>query len=350
MAKGSEATVSLLWVGTVNGMEAGLVRAANIRFEAVRAAGVVGRGLWGGLAGCLQLALGIVQALLIMRRERPQAVLVTGGYAAVPVALAAWLRRVPVLVYLPDILPGQAVRFVARLATRVCVTMDESIRAWRVPTAQVTGYPVRPELLRARELSAASARLQLHLEPARTTLLVLGGSQGARSINNALLAAAPELVANGLQILHVTGARDWPELQHARELMSVETKAGYRSVAYLQTEMGVALRAADLVVARAGASCLGEFPLFGLASILVPYPYARRHQQANADAMVARGAAVRLDDENVAAELLPQILGLVGDVPRLAALRSNAFKLAQPAAAESLANALLQLVPGDAQC
>ncbi|MEY4222273.1 MAG: UDP-N-acetylglucosamine--N-acetylmuramyl-(pentapeptide) pyrophosphoryl-undecaprenol, partial [Chloroflexota bacterium] len=89
---------------------------------------------------------------------------------------------------------------------------------------------------------------------------------------------------------------------------------------------------------------------FGLASILVPYPYARRHQQANADAMVARGAAVRLDDENVAAELLPQILGLVGDVPRLAALRSNAFKLAQPAAAESLANALLQLVPGDAQC
>ncbi|MEY4234325.1 MAG: undecaprenyldiphospho-muramoylpentapeptide beta-N-acetylglucosaminyltransferase, partial [Chloroflexota bacterium] len=126
MAKGSEATVSLLWVGTVNGMEAGLVRAANIRFEAVRAAGVVGRGLWGGLAGCLQLALGIVQALLIMRRERPHAVLVTGGYAAVPVALAAWLRRVPVLVYLPDILPGQAVRFVARLATRVCVTMDES--------------------------------------------------------------------------------------------------------------------------------------------------------------------------------------------------------------------------------
>lgn len=90
--------------------------------------------------------------------------------------------------------------------------------------------------------------------------------------------------------------------------------------------------------------------MFGLASILVPYPYARRHQQANADAMVARGAAIRLDDENLAAELLPQILALVGDVPRLAALRSNAFKLAQPLAAANLAHALLQLVPGAAPC
>lgn len=350
MAEGSDATVALLWVGTVTGMEAELVRSANIRFEAVRAAGLVGRGLWRGLAGCLQLALGTLQALAIMRRERPQAVLVTGGYAAVPVTLAAWLRRVPVLVYLPDILPGLAVRFVARLANRICVTMDESLRGSGMAAARVTGYPVRPEMLVAREHTPASARVQLHLQPDRTTLLVLGGSQGARSINNALLAAAPELVASGLQILHVTGARNWPELQQARELMSVETKAGYRSVSYLSAEMGIALRAADLVVARAGASCLGEFPLFGLASILVPYPHARGHQQANADAMVARGAAIRLDDENLAAELLPQILALVGDVPRLAALRSNAFKLAQPLAAANLAHALLQLVPGAAPC
>ncbi|RLT52000.1 MAG: UDP-N-acetylglucosamine--N-acetylmuramyl-(pentapeptide) pyrophosphoryl-undecaprenol N-acetylglucosamine transferase, partial [Chloroflexi bacterium] len=120
MAKGSEATVSLLWVGTVNGMESGLVRAANIRFEAVHAAGVVGRGLWGGLAGCLQLALGIVQALLIMRRERPHAVLVTGGYAAVPVALAAWLRRGPGRGCPPALFPGPAVRLVGRRAPRVC--------------------------------------------------------------------------------------------------------------------------------------------------------------------------------------------------------------------------------------
>jgi undecaprenyldiphospho-muramoylpentapeptide beta-N-acetylglucosaminyltransferase len=331
----------ILWVGATGGMEAELVGREGLPFRAVAGAGLHGMG-WRTLPNLARLALGFGQALGIVGRFRPQALLVTGGYVAVPVALAAWLRRVPGLVYLPDIEPGLAVRLLSRLAKRVAVTAEASRAYLPAGKVIVTGYPVRAGL---GEGTREAARLALGLEPERQTLLVFGGSRGARSLNRALIAGLSDLLAH-YQVIHVTGTLDWPEVSAARAALPEGERGRYHAYAYLHEEMGAALRAADLAVARAGASALGELPLVGLPAVLVPYPYAWRYQKVNADYLAERGAAIRLNDEDLAAGLVPLVRELLGDRERLAAMRRAMQALARPQAAEAIGRELLALAGG----
>jgi UDP-N-acetylglucosamine--N-acetylmuramyl-(pentapeptide) pyrophosphoryl-undecaprenol N-acetylglucosamine transferase len=320
-------------------MEAEIVRQAGLPFRAIRAGGLHGVG-WRLPLNALNLAFGLVEAVGIVRAFRPEVVLVTGGYLAVPVALAAWLNRVPVLVYLPDIEPGLALRFVGRLARRIAVTVEDS-RAYfprQRDRVVVTGYPVRPGLAAA---ARETARARLDLDPERPVVLVTGGSRGARSLNRAVLAALPGWLKD-YQVLHLTGQADWPEVEQARDSLPPELRARYRAMPYLH-EMGLALAAADLAVSRAGASTLGEYPLFGLPAILVPYPFAWRYQRVNADYLARRGAALRLDDDALAAELDAAVRRLLADPERLQAMRAAARSAAQPGAASRIVAALAGL-------
>ncbi len=155
----------------------------------------------------------------------------------------------------------------------------------------VTGYPTRPDL---RSWDRQAARKALQLETDLPVLLVFGGSSGARSINRALLASLPGLLEE-MQVVHLTGRLDWPEVQAAWEAMKETLPDSrvrrYHLYPYLYEEMGAALASADLVLSRAGASILGEFPMFGLPAILVPYPYAWRYQQLNARYLEQHGAS-----------------------------------------------------------
>jgi UDP-N-acetylglucosamine--N-acetylmuramyl-(pentapeptide) pyrophosphoryl-undecaprenol N-acetylglucosamine transferase len=263
----------------------------------------------------------------------------TGGYASVPVALAAWALRAPILVYLPDIEPGLAVRAIGRLATRVAVTVEDSRAYFPAHKAVVTGYPVRAEF---HGLDRAEARASLGLSADEPVLLVLGGSRGARSINRALsgvLEQALELT----QVVHVSGELDWPWVAERWEALPAALQARYHAFPYLHGEMGSALAAADLALCRAGASTLGELPFFGLPAILVPYPYAWRYQRVNADWLTERGAAVRLDDERLFEELLPVLRRLFDDRVRLGDMVQRMQALARPGAAARLAVELLAL-------
>jgi UDP-N-acetylglucosamine:LPS N-acetylglucosamine transferase len=322
-------------------MEADLVSREGLPLQAVAGAGLHGMG-WRTLPNLARLALGFGQALGIVGRFRPQALLVTGGYVAVPVALAAWLRRVPALVYLPDIEPGLAVRLLSRLAKRVAVTAEASRAYLPASKVIVTGYPVRAGL---GEGTREAARVSLGLEPERQTLLVFGGSRGARSLNRALIAGLSDLLAH-YQVIHVTGTLDWPEVNAARESLPQGERERYHAYAYLHEEMGAALRTADLAVARAGASTLGELPLVGLPAVLVPYPHAWRYQKVNADYLAERGAAIRLNDEDLAAGLVPLVRELLGDRERLAAMRRAMQALARSQAAEAIGRELLALASG----
>jgi UDP-N-acetylglucosamine--N-acetylmuramyl-(pentapeptide) pyrophosphoryl-undecaprenol N-acetylglucosamine transferase len=274
--------------------------------------------------------------------------LVTGGFITAPVALAAWLRRVPVLVYLPDLEPGLAVRFISRLAARIAVTAEESRAFFRrlgqAGKVLVTGYPTRPDLTVAPR---ADAQRQMGLDPRRPVILVTGGSRGARSINRAVVAALPDWLKD-FQVVHLTGQLDWPEVERAQAALPAEPRAHYHARPYLH-EMGWALAAADLVVSRAGASALGEYPLFGLPAVLVPYPFAWRYQKVNADYLAARGAAVRLDDEHLATALAPTVRHLLDDPDRLARMRAAARAAATPQAAQSIGEALVALAAGRAR-
>ncbi|MEA3340785.1 MAG: UDP-N-acetylglucosamine--N-acetylmuramyl-(pentapeptide) pyrophosphoryl-undecaprenol N-acetylglucosamine transferase, partial [Chloroflexota bacterium] len=197
-SKGQEAaatclpdSVEVLYVGGEGGVEERLAERAGLRFVGVPAGGVHGLSPWRAAQNFIKLLRGWWGAYRLGRRERPAALFATGGYASVPVALAAWMLRTPILVYLPDIEPGLAVRVIARLAARVAVTVDDSHAYFPARKVVTTGYPVRAEF---HEIDRAGARAALGLRPDgpdgpdgnEPALLVMGGSRGARSINQAL--------------------------------------------------------------------------------------------------------------------------------------------------------------------
>jgi UDP-N-acetylglucosamine--N-acetylmuramyl-(pentapeptide) pyrophosphoryl-undecaprenol N-acetylglucosamine transferase len=324
-------------------VEQDLVARAGLPFEAIPAGGLHGLSPWVMARNALRLARGFLRAFKLAAEWRPEVLFVTGGFVSVPVALACWLRRTPILVYLPDIEPGWAIRCLSRLATRIGVTAEASRRFLPAHKVVVTGYPVRPELLRARE-ARRQARAHFGLDAWHKTILFAGGSKGARSLNRAW-GKLLDRVLDRWQVIHISGTLDADEAQARRERLSDEHQAHYKLFAYLHSdEMALALAAADVVVSRAGASTLGEFPLMGLPAILVPYPYAWRYQKVNADHLVERGAAVRLDNEKLDDELWPTLVGLLDDEARLERMKQRARDLARPEAAFDLASQLRAMV------
>ncbi len=333
---------AILYVGGQGGVEEELAARAGLPFVGVPAGGVHGVGLRRALPNTLKLLRGWWAALRLGRRERPDALFVTGGYASVPVALAAWMLRVPILVYLPDIEPGLAVRFAAALAKRVAVTVEDAGRHFAARKVVVTGYPVRAEF---QGLERSAARAALDLAPADVLLLVMGGSTGARGINQALGGVLEE-VLKLVHVVHLSGQRDWDRVREQAEALPAGLKPRYHAVPYMHTEqLGPVLAAADLALCRSGAMTLGELPFFGLPAILVPYPYAWRYQKTNSDWLVEREAAVRLDEERLGSELLPTLRELAGDRGRLERMSSHMRALAHRDAASRLA-AELQALAG----
>lgn len=328
----------------MGGFERPLLDAANLKFEhyaEIYAGPLHGVGVWRVLVSLVKLIIGTLQALWLLIRLRPDVLLLTGGWVGWPVAVAGWLLRVPSLMYLPDIEPGLAIRALRPFVTRVATTTEASAVYFRPGHTVVTGYPLRGAMLTATRQAGIA---HFKLDPSRHTLLITGGSRGARSINNAVLAIAPQLLADGVQIIHITGSLDWQETEARRaELCENSSCDHYHAFAYLHEEMALALACADLVVCRSGASVLGELPHFGLPAVLVPYPHAWRYQKVNADYLVEKGAALLLRDEAMMDQLLPTLRSLFADPARLAAMRAAAQSVAAPDGAGSAARELLRL-------
>ena len=329
--------VTVLWVGSEGGMEAELVKRQGVPYTAIPSAGVHGVGLRVLPANIAKLARGVLASRRILQQFQPDVLLYTGGYVAAPMALAA--RKLPALLYTPDIEPGMALKFLARFARIVAVTTPDSRTFFpKNSRIEVSGYPTRPELAARTQ---AEARLSLGLLPDQPVLLVTGGSKGARSINRALTANLGSLLKIA-QVLHLTGQLDWPEIQDFQKNLDPDLAGRYHAYPYLH-DMGAALASADIVVSRAGASTLGEYPLFGLPAILVPYPYAWRYQKVNASYLVDRGAARMIADDQLSQKLLPAVSELLGDPESLNAMRAAMKSLARPEASQQLAGFVREL-------
>lgn len=323
-------------------MEETLVERAGLKIELISAEGIrgknpvaFGRGLWA-------LAQGYRRSRQIIRRFRPEVLFVTGGYVCVPIALAARGADLPVIIYLPDVEPGLAIKFLARLANRVAVTTVEAKQFFKPGLAVVTGYPVRAELFAMQKQGQAVARRELDLHGDLPVLLVLGGSRGARSINQAITNQIQDYLSV-CQVVHVTGTLDeqwvwsrWAELPE-------ELQARYHVWAYLHDKMMAALVAADLVVSRAGASVMGEFPAAGLPAVLVPYPHAGAHQMLNAQYLAQHQAALILDNADLNEKLKDTVLNLLKDPKKLAAMSQASQNLARPEAAACLAQEIVEV-------
>jgi len=343
----------VLWVGSQDGLEVNLVQRAGIPFEAIPAAGVHGVGLRALPANLTRLLRGFFAASRLLADYKPDVLLFTGGYVAIPMALAARspLRRTPrpsIFLYVPDIEPGMALKALARFADCIAITAPESRHFFSArANTVVTGYPVRPDLAgRQKE----HARRSLNLAEDLPVVLVFGGSLGARSINRALFPVLAKLLEKA-QVLHLSGNLDWDETQaHARSLQHSHPQlaARYHAFPYLHEDMADALCAADLSVCRAGASTLGELPAVGLPAILVPYPFAWRYQQVNAEYLHKHGAAEIVPNDDLPARLLPLVTELIENREKRLRMSTAMHSLAAPNAAQLILDWMKRISPSQA--
>ncbi len=311
-------------------METEMITRLSIPFTSIPAAGVHGVGLKTLPSNIARLLRGVAASRRILADFKPDALLFTGGYVAVPMAIAGW--KVPSLLYTPDIEPGLAIKAIARFSDVIALTAPESKAFFRFHRhLEVTGYPTRPGIDACTKQDALK---HFGLTNDKPVLFVFGGSKGALSINEAVFEALPELLDH-VQVLHITGQAHIEQAEAVRA--GINQPDGYHPLAYLHEDMGAAFAAADLAVCRAGASTLGELPLFGLPAILVPYPYAWRYQKVNADYLVRNGGALMVKNEDLKAGLFPVVLSLLNSPEKLQSMRDNMRRLAIPDAAAKLA-------------
>jgi UDP-N-acetylglucosamine--N-acetylmuramyl-(pentapeptide) pyrophosphoryl-undecaprenol N-acetylglucosamine transferase len=325
--------VPVAWLGTRRGLEARVVPAAGYPLAAIRVTGLRGKGRLRLLAAPFMLSLALLQALVVMARLRPAAVLGMGGFAAGPGGVVAWLLRRPLLIHEQNSVPGTTNRLLAPLASRVLEGFPGSMPALR--RALHTGNPVRREIAGLPEPGVRFAG-----RGAALRLLVLGGSLGAQALNRAVPGALARLPATERPAVHhQTGAAEVAAVQaQYREL------AGESRVEAFIADMAAAYAWADLVVCRAGALTIAELAAAGVGAVLVPFPHATDdHQTGNARYLVDAGAAVLLPQAELDAERLAGLLARFGARRQeLLEMARRARRLARPEAAREVARLCLE--------
>jgi UDP-N-acetylglucosamine--N-acetylmuramyl-(pentapeptide) pyrophosphoryl-undecaprenol N-acetylglucosamine transferase len=274
----------------------------------------------------------------LIEEFRPDAVVGVGGYASAPVLLAATSRAIPSLIQEQNSYAGLVNKLLARRVSRICVAYDGMEKFFPADKLVVSGNPVRTEIASGDRTEALKF---FGLDPAKKTLLVVGGSLGARTLNLATAAALTRLREAGVQLLWQTGKLYYPE---AQKLTAAHQEANLNALEFVQ-RMDLAYAAADVVISRAGALSVSELCLTGKACILVPSPnVAEDHQTKNALALVSRGAAVLITDEHAPARLYDEALRLLADPERQQQLSSRVRELAKPNATTSIVDELLRLI------
>jgi UDP-N-acetylglucosamine--N-acetylmuramyl-(pentapeptide) pyrophosphoryl-undecaprenol N-acetylglucosamine transferase len=333
----------LAWIGSETGIEATWVPAAGIPYHPIPTGKLRRQLAWRNVTDLtLRVPAGLGQALALLGRLRPDVIVATGGFVAVPTAVAAALRRVPLLVHEQVVVPGLANRLIGRLADRVAVTFAASAGAFPAGKVVVTGNPIRPAL-RAGRRERGFARFGL--DPGGPLTYVTGGALGAHRVNRVVGAALAPLVSL-TQLVHQCGDNvqgDLAWLRGEAERLPPPLRARYRVQALVGEELGDLYAAASLVVGRAGAGTVTELAALGLPAILVPLPGARGDEQtANARVLADAGAAVLLPERELTPErLVGEVRALLAEPARFRAMAERALSLATPDAAERLVDLVL---------
>ncbi|MDA8295009.1 MAG: glycosyltransferase [Actinomycetota bacterium] len=338
LVAGGRQPAEITYVGAARGMEARLVPAAGFSLVTLPGRGIERRISRRSVQAAAMLALGCARGLALVARRRPEAVVSIGGYAALPCALGAAALRVPLVVVNVDAVPGATNRLTGRFATACAIALPGT----PLPRAVLTGAPVRPEVLAVDRTpeGRSAARRALGLPEDRLVVAFTGGSLGARRLNLAAIGLARAWAArHDLVVVHVAGERDldWARVQ-ARDLAGANGLE-YRLVGY-EERLPALFAAADVVVARAGASTIAELTVIGTPSVLVPLPGAPGdHQRLNAERLAEAGAALLVEDAAASAEELARVLdALLGEDERRRAMGEAARRLGRPDAAERVAS------------
>lgn len=339
----------ILFLGSDDGLETQLVPAAGFRLVTVKAGKVRRYISWQTVKGVMRIPVGAVQALEIVRKFRADVAFTSGGYVAVPTGLAAYLNRVPLLMHQQDVPPNLSNKQVAPLATRISVAFADSVAYFPAHKTLHLGNPIRQAMLDIRQVGPMVARTQFGLAGELPMLLVTGGSQGARHLNQVVCQALPDLLKT-CQVLQISGQDLYQETlaQSNGVLADVDPalRARYRLVPYLNEEMPAALQAADLVLCRSGASTLCELATLGKPGLLVPLPPAigKSPQEANAQMFERRRAGLVIKNADLEPRLLAERVNYIMASPELlAAMMEASRSLAKPQATQEIVDELIKI-------
>lgn len=324
----------VVFVGTDRGLEARVVPQNGFVFEAIKSRGLKGMGLVKLLLGLLLLPISFFSAIGLLRKYRPDVVVGVGGYSSGPVVLMAWLMRIPTAIQEQNALPGFTNKVLGKFVDAIFVSFEAAIPFFPRKRAHALGNPIRRALL--------ENFLRSKVAHERFTLLIFGGSLGARGINNRVIEALPHLqdLKDQFHVIHQTGKGDFETVKkgYADQNFPAEVRE-------FIDDMAGAYLGSDLVLCRAGATTLAELTVCKKASILVPFPHATDdHQAVNAKALVDAGAALMFREAELTGEkLAAAIRELKNDPARLAKMEKAAGVLGRPEASGEIASVLQQL-------
>ncbi|AGC47467.1 MULTISPECIES: undecaprenyldiphospho-muramoylpentapeptide beta-N-acetylglucosaminyltransferase [Myxococcus] len=325
----------VVFVGTERGLEARVVPREGYPLELVKVQGLKGKGLFSLLKALVALPLAFIESFRILVRQKPDVVVGVGGYASGPVVLAAWLMGIPTAIQEQNALPGLTNKVLGKVVRVVFIAFEEARRFFPEKKVQLIGNPIRRKLM--------DNYLRSHVAHENFSVLVFGGSLGARGINQRMLEALDSLgdLKGDVRFVHQTGKND---LEMVRK--GYADKGFQAEVVEFIDDMSSAYAKADLVVCRAGATTLAELTVCKKASILIPFPHATDdHQTVNARALVDAGAALMFQESELTGQKLAETLRTLKSQPeRLKGMEKKAALLGRPEAAKELADVCVDLM------
>ncbi len=330
-----DADIEITFVGTRQGIESRVLPREGLRLKTIWSGGLLGKKGIGRLVNWIKLPVSLLQSMAFLLTHRPRLVVGVGGYVSGPVALAAWALRIPVLIHEQNTVPGATNRWLGKIADRVAVTFEMSKKYFPAHKVETTGNMIREEFSEAEGANVPAS--------GKFTVLVLGGSQGAHSINQAMLDALDALapVKDRLHVIHQTGQADEAEIKAGYEHKGFSADA--RAFIY---DMADQYRKASLIICRAGATTLAEVTALGIPAVLVPFPFAaHNHQEHNARALESGGAARVLLDKDVSGKALARIiLDGIEHPEQLREMAEHSFQMGQRDATERVRRLCMDLM------
>ena len=335
---------NFLYVGTKAGLESDIIPKEGLPFVTIELEGFERHLTPSNLVRAGKAMKGVMRAMKIVKDFRPDVVIGTGGYVCGPILLAASLRRIPTLIQEQNVVPGITNKILSKFVTKVAVGTPEAAKNFPKSKTIFTGNPIRSEVMTARREAAAKV---FGLDPKKPTVLVSGGSRGARAINRAMIGVLAEAAAyTQVQFLHVTGKAEYDDTI----VRLMDTGRDFVRLRHILVKpylynMPEAMALADLAIFRAGATGLAELTARGIPSILVPYPYAAgNHQEFNARALEAAGAARVILNRDLTTESLNAVLAeLLSEPRKLKKMAEKSKALGRPHAARDIANLVLEI-------
>ncbi|MBU1026215.1 MAG: undecaprenyldiphospho-muramoylpentapeptide beta-N-acetylglucosaminyltransferase [Candidatus Margulisbacteria bacterium] len=314
----------IYFIGSHEGMEKDLVEREGFPIQLIYSRALLRKLSYKAISAPFVCLVGFFQAFSVLRRVKPKYLVATGGYASLPVILAARCKRIPVILLEQNAFPGAVNRLCRAFAQEAFLTFKESGKYIK---GEVVGNPVRRQII---EADRESARRKLNLDDQQKLILIMGGSQGSKRMNEAVVNALDQLPP-GNKIFHIVGVRDFAWVS---QKLAGKELINYQSLAYVHN-IADYLAAADLVISRAGATAIAEFLVLGLPMILVPFPYAAGdHQRLNAKSIAEAGAAIVVEDSDFTPD---KFLSIISDFPsNYGRMKESAKKIAKPDAAERI--------------